>query len=309
MLSQRIEPSPSGRGTHPRRRWIRGLLLVAVLALGIADVTAGAGRTRPGGSGGTPPQRAAGRATYGYRGHHHGHYGGYYGYYGYRHNPYFYYGWAAWPWGWWYAGWPYYAPRAAIAPESAGVIETDVRPKKAEVRVDGTFVGQARDFNGRWDYLWLEAGEHVLEFSKDGFMTLRRHLEVRRGMYVRIVEQLTKGEGIDPRSSEDHTPTTTAAPPTGAPLPPPPPQSPADSGTLRRGLLRLDVEPRDAAVYLDGEFLARASELQRLHGALPVAGGVHTVEVVRPGYESRTVEVDVAAGKPARVEIVLVEQE
>ena len=219
-----------------------------------------------------------------------------------------YYGWAAWPWGWWYTGWPYYMVRGGVAPAESGVVETDVQPKKAEVRVDGVFVGQARDFNGRWDYLWLEPGEHVLEFSKDGFMTLRRHLDVRQGMHVRVTEQLEKGEGIDPRSSESPHPPATVAARTGAPLPAP--REPrADSGTLRRGLLRLDVEPLDAAVYLDGEFLARASELRRLHGALPVADGVHTVEVVRPGYESRTIEVEVAAGEPARVEIVLVKPE
>jgi hypothetical protein len=192
-----------------------------------------------------------------------------------------------------------------MAPASAGVVETDVTPKKAEVRVDGALLGQARDYNGHFDYLWLEPGEHVLEFSKDGYMTLRRHLNVRRGMHVRIVEQLTKGEGIDPRSSQSHAPPPRTETRAASSLPPPS-ERPAQSGTLRRGLLRLDVEPLDAAVYLDGEFLARASELRRLHGALPVADGVHVVEVVRPGYDSRTIEVEVVAGEPLRLEIVLV---
>jgi hypothetical protein len=296
---------------------MRGLVLVAVLALGIADVTAGAGRTRPGGSGSSggspPPQRASGRATYGYGGYYHGYPGGYYGYHGYP----YYYGWAAWPWGWWYAGWPYYVIRDGVSPAGSGVVETDVKPKKAEIRVDGQFVGQARDFNGRWDYLWLQPGEHVFEFSKDGYMTLRRVLKVRAGMHVQITEQLAKGEGIDPRSSDPPSPAAKVEPPSSAAKvetragarAPASSDFRADLGTLRRGLLRLDVEPRDAAVYLDGEFLARASELRRLHGALPVADGVHTVEVVRPGYESRTVEVEVTADEPVRLEVVLVKRE
>ena len=61
----------------------------------------------------------------------------------------------------------------------------------------------------------------------------------------------------------------------------------------------------DSAVYLDGEFLARASELSRLHGAIPVARGPHRIEVVRPGFESRTVDVDVEGEMPVRVEIDL----
>jgi hypothetical protein len=198
--------------------------------------------------------------------------------------------------------------RDGFSAARSGVVETDVRPKKATLSVDGSVVGQARDFNGRWDYLWLEPGEHVLEFSKDGYMTLRRHLNVRAGMHVRVTEQLEKGDGIDPRSSEGPPPTAPIVGRTGAPEPPLS-EPRTDSGTLRRGMLRLDVEPLDAAVYLDGEFLARASELRRLHGALPVADGVHTVEVVRPGYDSRTVEVEAVAGEPVRVEIVLVRRE
>ncbi len=65
------------------------------------------------------------------------------------------------------------------------------------------------------------------------------------------------------------------------------------------------IGPPDAAVYLDGEFLARASELSRLHGSLPVARGPHTIEVVRPGFESRAVDVDVEGEMPVRVEIDL----
>jgi hypothetical protein len=278
------------------------LALVAALALAVDAANAGAGRTRPGGSGGAsgaPPQRAAGRATYGYGGGHYGHHGHHYGYYG--HGPYYgghYYlhAYAAWPWGWWYGSPPYRTVWRGVDPEVPGGIETDVQPKKAEVRLDGSFVGQARDYNGRWDVLWVEPGEHVLEFVKDGYMTLRVYLEVSPGTHVRIAERLQQGEGVDPRSTER---------PPAAPATPPERATREDRSPLRRGLLRLGVAPSDAAVYLDGEFLARAGELARLHGALPVAEGLHTVEVVRPGYESRTVEIEVLEHEPTRIDIVL----
>ena len=65
------------------------------------------------------------------------------------------------------------------------------------------------------------------------------------------------------------------------------------------------VSPPDAAVYLDGEFLAQADELRRLHGALPVAAGNHIVEVVRPGYVSERQRIEVIDGDVARVAIQL----
>jgi hypothetical protein len=193
---------------------------------------------------------------------------------------------------------PYRGVPYKVDPNAPGAIETDVSPKKAVIQVDGEYVGQARDYNGRWNLLWLDAGEHVLEFRKNGYMTLRRYIDVQAGRHARIAERMEKGEGLDPRSTEP--PEIAAAPPPQSLSPRDPPQ-----GSLRRGSLRLEIGPSDAAVYLDGDFLARASELSRLHGAIPVARGQHTIEVVRPGFTSRTVDVDVEGEMPIRVEIDL----
>ena len=67
----------------------------------------------------------------------------------------------------------------------------------------------------------------------------------------------------------------------------------------------MKVSPADAAVYLDGAYFARADELARLRGAIPLVLGTHTVEVVRPGYESRKVDVEIAEGKPAELSLDL----
>ena len=74
---------------------------------------------------------------------------------------------------------------------------------------------------------------------------------------------------------------------------------------LPRGFLSFSVEPRDAVVYLDGEFLAEGGELARLHGALAVAAGDHRVQVVRPGYRSMTRDVTVEADRTAALELRL----
>lgn len=295
-------------------------LAVAVLLGAVSDVAAQrAGRTRSGGGGssggpkvasgarsGGATRVATGRATYGYYGHHHhGYPGGYYGYYGYYgYGPYYY---GSWYPGYWYWGWPVvyqayrYYPVEGVLPAR---IETDVKPKRARVFVDGVEVGEARDYNGNWDVLELRPGRRTIELRADGYMTLRLAIDAESGSIYRIEQRLERGEGLDPRSVEP------------APAEPPPPSRaeanaprigtppPPESG-LRRGLLRLSVQPADAAVYLDGEFLARADELERLHGAIPVAAGVHVVEVVRPGYEGQTREIDVAGEQPVSLTLSL----
>ena len=116
-----------------------------------------------------------------------------------------------------------------------------------------------------------------------------------------------EGEGLDPRSTgpPPEEPAVEERP-AGEPAVELSGESPAArDGLLRSGFLRIGAHPADAAVYLDGEFLARADELARLHGALSVAIGTHVIEVVRPGYESQTATVEVSGKEPVRVVVRL----
>jgi hypothetical protein len=177
-------------------------------------------------------------------------------------------------------------------PERApAVVETRVRPKRATVLLDGVPVGEARDYDGRWDRLWVEPGGHRIEFQAPGHRTLRLWLDTPAGSWSVVEERLQEGEGLDPRSTDR------------------PPEEVTEEGSLARGLLRLDVRPADAAIYLDGELLGSAGELARLHGALSVARGRHRLDVVCPGYTSTTREVDVDGAEPLRVTVELARAE
>jgi hypothetical protein len=165
------------------------------------------------------------------------------------------------------------------------VLETSLRPKKAEVWVDGVLVGQSRDFDGRWDRLWLAPGEHVVEFRMKGYQTLRHAIELSPAGYTRIEDALQEGEGVDPRSTDVPAKERDTSP--------------------RHGRLQIEVLPADAVVYLDDEFLARGDELARLHGAIAVPVGVHLVQVVRPGYASKSIEIEVPTDEPIRLALEL----
>lgn len=295
------------RSSVPHR--VMGLAAVALLCAVVAlPAEAAASRTRPGRSTAAPSpargqrpaggtvRRATGRATYGYGrfGHHHH---SFHGFYAYGYSPWF--GLAPYWGGWWYPAPNYVLPPDGTAP--LGVVETAIRPKSADVWVDGELAGEARDYNGRWDRLWLPPGEHTLEFTAPGHMTLRRQVRVPPAGLVVIEDQLREGEGFDPRSSAADEREASPEPSSGAPAAAVPEREPG----LRQGLLHLEVHPADAAVYLDGVFLARADELSRLHGALPVAVGGHTVDVVRPGNRGETKDVDVQEGEPTRISLEL----
>ena len=225
-----------------------------------------------------------------------------------------------WGWPWWslggYWGWPYYVyggPTYAVYPtypagngEEPAAIQTNIRPRKATVRLDGEEVGQARDYSRAWDELLVEPGTHWLEFGAPGHKMLRVRVDTRAGRHYRVDFRLSEGMGADERSD--------VPPLLGAETPPATRLGDGRSQTrsrsqaamgrgLARGFLRIQAAPDDSAVYLDGEFLARAAELARMHGALPVAVGEHRVEVVCPGYKSTRRDIVVEEGKP--VESVL----
>ena len=69
--------------------------------------------------------------------------------------------------------------------------------------------------------------------------------------------------------------------------------------------LRLSVEPQDASVYLDGQFVGTGTDLSLLHAGLPVAPGHHKLAVVRPGHKPVEKDFDVKSGGNVELEISL----
>ncbi len=70
-----------------------------------------------------------------------------------------------------------------------------------------------------------------------------------------------------------------------------------------RGRLRFEIEPADAAVYLDDDYVGTGEELAGLRRGVPVAAGKHTVSVVRPGFVTKTIEVEAKPG--AAIDVVV----
>ncbi len=110
-------------------------------------------------------------------------------------------------WGVYYSTGPYGPPPSygygQVRPRNTAPVELHVSPRKATVVVDGTNVGQARDFDSRAYPLWLKAGTHDIELSYRGRQTLRVRFDVKRGSAYRVHYDLRDGEGLDPRSNRN----------------------------------------------------------------------------------------------------------
>ena len=161
-----------------------------------------------------------------------------------------------------------------------------MNPKQAEVWVDGKYVAEARDLDGDPSYLWLKQGPHHVVVYKAGFRSLEEDVDVPVGMIRQLKVALEKGESAPPvRAAARPEPTRpdSVAPHAEA----------AEPRPVAGGDVRLSVEPRDATVYVDGEYRGTARDLPSLR--LPA--GHHRVELVRPGYLPIEKEFDIEADR------------
>jgi hypothetical protein len=108
-----------------------------------------------------------------------GDYGGYYGgYYGGFYAPYGYGGYGYGGYGGdyggyydpWYGGYPTYQSNATHKDE--GALKLKIKPREAEVYVDGYFAGVVDDFDGLFQKLRVETGSHRIEVRAAGYEPL-----------------------------------------------------------------------------------------------------------------------------------------
>lgn len=71
-------------------------------------------------------------------------------------------------------------------------IKCDVKPKDAQVFVDGSLVGTARDFNNSKHPLYVFPGEHTLEFRHPGHETYSAKLNLLPEQDMRIKVRMNK---------------------------------------------------------------------------------------------------------------------
>jgi hypothetical protein len=251
--------------------------------------------------------------------------------------------WGGWWWGDSY--FPYYYPHYPYEPYgrrygdryTLGALDLDVAPGKTEVYLDGRYIGIVDQYDGFPQYLWLDKGTYDIVFYREGYKTIARQISVYPGTVIDIDDRMEPGESVRPedlasksterrdrRIREDQTrreeyerrqqesgdeewrdrgrrrdrvderdrdeyrdEMTT------------------EEGRSESGWLRLEVEPDDASVYLDGRFVGTGRELAGLRRGLAVEPGDHHIAVVRPGRKPEERDFEVEAGEETELEIEL----
>jgi hypothetical protein len=240
-----------------------------------------------------------------------------------------------------YMGWyPIYAqyPRGRYYYGSSWAsARVEVKPRDAQVYLDGYFVGIVDQFDGVFQRLDLPTGEHDLEIYLKGFRPYRQRTLFRPGEsyhFKAILEPLPAGAPDEPApqpSANRPDPYNNPAPYNRDPRDPygrdpgpdpnrqPPPPSPGDRGRTspsperpgdRRaadsnsfGTLTVRVQPGDAVVVIDGERWDSPEGGSRL--SVQLAAGSHRIEVRKDGFKPYTSTVQIRPGDTQALNISL----
>ena len=217
---------------------------------------------------------------------------------GYYYSPY-YYG-LGYPdgYGYPYYGGGYYGYYGGSYPY-AGSVRLKIKPRAAEVLVDGYYVGTVDDCDGTFQSLKLEPGPASIEVRAPGFEALRLDVRVLAGRKITYEENMRAGDpGQAPPPSAARRPSPRGPDPgaaVGRPVPrdrgaEPEPPAGYDGQPPAFGGLRLRVEPRNAQVFVEGYFVGTVDDFDGGRG-LPLESGPQSIEIRADGYESLQIQV------------------
>jgi hypothetical protein len=234
------------------------------------------------------------------------------------------------PWGpgfYGYGPYPYYYqyPVYGRRYDGSGSVRVEVKPRQAEVFVDGYFAGTVDDFDGVFQRLNIEPGEHEIVIYLDGHrpFTQRFYLQPGKSFNIRhTMEPLGPGEAAPPRPQAAQG--QGAGPRYGgqgqAGTNPPDPQIQgrgrgAGAGRGRQGgpavaegfgSLSLRVQPSDAQVLIDGEVWQGSLENERL--VIQLGAGTHNVEIRKDGYRNYLTDITIGNGQARTLNVALTKQ-
>ncbi len=232
-------------------------------------------------------------------------------FYGPYHNPY---------WDPWFGpGWGYpYAGYRVGPPESSLMV--DVKPRYAQVYVDGYYAGIVDEFDGALQRLHVAPGSHETVIYKEGFRSVRERLYLSPNGSRKLTHDLVplaSGESNEPlpqpaeppqadERDRDATPPDQAGPPRlqrRRPFANAPRGSARLSRTDGTGTVAIRVQPDNAEVAIDGQVWAGGADDDRL--IVQLTEGPHQIEVGKPGYRRVVLDVDVRRGETTPVNVSL----
>jgi hypothetical protein len=239
--------------------------------------------------------------------------------------------------GWYpiYAQYPYPRGRYYGYSGNWASARIEVKPKDAQVYLDGYLVGMVDQFDGIFQRLDLPTGEHEIVVYMRGYRPYRQRTLFRPGEsyhFKAMLEPLPAGAPDEPQPQplpnrpdpyNPNYPNEPRDPRDPYMRQPPPPPQPGERGGERGrtmpmperpgdrrgpesnsfGTLNVRVQPGDAVVVIDGEKWDSPEGGSRL--VVQLSAGSHRIEVRKDGFKPYTSTVQIRPGETQALNISL----
>jgi hypothetical protein len=143
----------------------------------------------------------------------------------------------------------------------------------AGVWIDGKYAGFVKELKGNKE-LSLPAGDHEISIRQDGYQDLTKTITVAAGQAQTVnVSLVPNPKAIYPGAD--------------------------------RAELRLDIRPKNAAVFIDNLYVGHGSDFGGRFHSLLVSPAKHQLKVTMKGYRTYEMEINPAASEKTQMKIVL----
>jgi PEGA domain-containing protein len=224
-----------------------------------------------------------------------------------------------------YGQYPYYG-RGYY--DTSASLRLQVSPRQTEVYIDGYYAGTVDDFDGVFQRLHVDSGEHDLQLYLPGHRSFSEKVYLQPYNTFRVrhtMEPLRGGEAEPVRPTAQTPPQRRSAVPE-RPLPPRPRDRDRDADRDRDrdrdsdrdrdrdrresapdlGTVSLRVQPADAVIMIDGDRWQGPTDSDRLVIQMPA--GTHNVEIRKDGYRTYITDINVRRGESTPLNVALTKQ-
>ncbi len=157
--------------------------------------------------------------------------------------------------------------------EGLGAYDINIRPKDADIFLDGVYVGQADDFDGSPKFLVVKPGTHTIVAKKRGYKTYRVRVSVNPG------EQININKKLEPEYFRERQEVYENEKPASPKV--------AKAFDNVRGTVKINfqVNNENAKVYFDNHFVGTIAEIKQLHKPLIAETSVKSVTIEHDGVK------------------------
>jgi hypothetical protein len=191
-------------------------------------------------------------------------------------------------------------------------LRIESKPPETEVYVDGYFAGKVDEFDGRFQRLRVEPGEHEIAMYLPGYRLYTQKVYLQPGNTFKIrhdMEKLAAGETPAEKPSGPPRAERSDAGGRGRGVPEPARGAPRGGASgapgESYGTVSIRVQPADAEIFIDRSKWDGAGDDRLL---IRLDAGVHRVEVRKSGYRGYLTEVTIRGGETTPLNIALAKE-